>query len=431
VVDTRRATYLPDRLLLVALILLLYSLDAITGRINDPTIGTSVVERGMFYFFYFGGFLGLVWQRETAIKLVRASLPLGLLLALAFASVLWSYAPSATLARSSTFLCSSTVALYFVCRLGLKRFIETLALAITIAAAISLFVVIFFPGVGIMSNAGAMDESTGGAWRGLFSHKNPAGWAMVLGLLTISLTLEGRRNLRDAAKILAFGLCLFILVQSRCDNGMIVALVLALVLPVLLWSRARQSITGAFLGLLIVAVFVTGLLTLDAENVLAMLGRDTTLNGRTDVWNLLGDAIGQHPALGFGYGIFWDAGGPASQFVNPFLEWSPGEAHNGFIDIVLSLGVAGIIVFVLFLVTGLARAFRLFWRGHGLASAWPLFVMLCVIFSNFAESSFAKGMEVNWITLVASFFFAIDTRREEHQPFTFLSPLRSRISAPD
>ena len=396
------APRLRDRLSMIALILFLYSIGAITGSNNDPSMEPPFAEKCAFYLVYAATVAGIVRERKAAMRILRESRPLALLFLLAAISALWSAEPTTTLARSLNLLSSCLVALYFTCRLGLRGFIETLAIAITIAAALSALIVFMLPNVGLMN------DTYSGAWRGLFAHKNPCGWSMVLGLLTIATTADRSHGTRRLVVIAAFLLCLFVLVASKCDTGMLVALFLALTCPTLLRSRARRAPGLAVLVLLASSLFVTCILMVDVEGALAIAGRDATLTGRTALWGLVGDAIGQHPVLGYGYGVFWEDTGPAAQYVNQFLDWLPGEAHNGFLDIALNLGVVGEIVFLTFLVVVVRRASQLFWRGDDRYSAWPLMVTLCLIVSNLADSTFLKGMEVNWIVLVGAFLLTLE-----------------------
>ena len=82
--------------------------------------------------------------------------------------------------------------------------------------------------------------------------------------------------------------------------------------------------------------------------VAQMVGRDPTLTGRTEIWkNLL--SMHTDPLLGTGYESFW---------LGERLDWvwqrcgDITEAHNGYLDIYLNLGLIGLSLLVAFLISG-------------------------------------------------------------------------------
>ena len=73
--------------------------------------------------------------------------------------------------------------------------------------------------------------------------------------------------------------------------------------------------------------------------------------------------------------------------------------------------MVGEAIVVCFLALGIKRAAISFWRGRDLLSAWPLFALLYVTFSNFAEVSLTMLNSVDWIVCVAAFLFATNGSR--------------------
>ncbi len=79
------------------------------------------------------------------------------------------------------------------------------------------------------------------------------------------------------------------------------------------------------------------------ETVVAGLGRNATLTMRTPLWEELLN-LQTNPWFGVGYDSFW-LGERLDRFVG---EYKVNEAHNGYLEIYLELGIAG-----LFLLGGL------------------------------------------------------------------------------
>ena len=88
------------------------------------------------------------------------------------------------------------------------------------------------------------------------------------------------------------------------------------------------------------------------EDLVAIVGRDATLTGRTDIWRIVLDAIWQKPLLGFGYAA-------ATDFIRPLLVAQIGsaavDAHNGYLDVLLGTGIVGLAVLVFWILSVIIR----------------------------------------------------------------------------
>ena len=79
-----------------------------------------------------------------------------------------------------------------------------------------------------------------------------------------------------------------------------------------------------------------------------MVGRDPTLTGRTVIWDAV-LSIHTNPLLGTGYESFWL--GP--RLTKVWLQTGVGinEAHNGYLEVYLNLGLIGLFLLVAFLIS--------------------------------------------------------------------------------
>jgi hypothetical protein len=114
----------------------------------------------------------------------------------------------------------------------------------------------------------------------------------------------------------------------------------------------------------------------------SMLGRRTDLTGRsTDIWPLVLKEADRHPILGSGYGGAWGLNGTLSTTLG--LE----QAHNGYLDVYLQLGIVGCVLLALFILEVCARIKRQYeydrrWGVFGVA-----FLFMNLIY-NLSESAF-------------------------------------------
>ena len=392
---------LPERILFVAVFLLTYGLNHFLSG-GDPAAGSPLSEV-LWAVAYAIAFGGIIAEWKTARRLLRASLPLLFIVLLAGVSLLWSEEPAITARRAFGLLGTSALALHFACRLGVRGLLESLAVAISIAAVASVPLILFVPGFGIMQ------AEYPGAWQGFFAHKNGLGLSMVWGIVTIVTLADRARGFQrvlGVALLILFGV---LLIGSQCTTGIAIVVLLAVIFPILSWCRARRSLKPAFFGAFaLAAALLTGVSAgLGPDALYSAIGRDATLTGRTDVWGISIEAIGDRPVLGYGYKEFWNPEGSSDRY-KQVVGWEPSSSHNGFVEVALDLGLIGEAALALLLLLAVTRAFATFLRGNDRLSAWPLCAVLFVTLANLTEASFAKYQTVSWVCFLAAFFFATD-----------------------
>lgn len=390
--------HLPARLLLVATVLM----SGVWQLPDFDPQGESSLAKLLWGLLYLLGVAGLIVERRAALRLLRASVPLVLIVLVAGLSTIWSEEPWASARRSLGLLGSSALTLYLVCRLGLRRYIETLGFAIAITAAISVVLVAFFPTIGLMQDEYAR------AWRGFFYHKNLLGMAMTFGMMTMACAMDGPRGIRRAYEVAAFFMCLVLLIGSLSTTSAIVASTLLLLFPLLLSSRKLRSSKLALLTALALSAAFLGAIVFgfSADDALNALGKDATLTGRTGLWQVVLDAIAERPALGFGYEAYFNPNTLTAQAVERSVNWDVPNAHNGFLEVTLGLGLLGLAVVIRALAVGTLQTWALFWQGRDRASAWPFLTVILMLLDNLTENSLAAANDVLWMSFVAAYLFA-------------------------
>jgi O-antigen ligase len=124
----------------------------------------------------------------------------------------------------------------------------------------------------------------------------------------------------------------------------------------------------------------------------AYLGRgsgDTmTLNGRIWLWIECRGYIGDRPLLGYGFNGFWSP--ERMSLISQRQGWVLGDAHSVYLDVALSLGLIGLIGFVIVLITGLIRARWAFRQSQDVAYAFLYSYLVFFIFHGLLESNFVR-----------------------------------------
>jgi O-antigen ligase len=119
------------------------------------------------------------------------------------------------------------------------------------------------------------------------------------------------------------------------------------------------------------------------------VGKDATLTDRTKIWTFL---LGMHsdPVIGTGYQSFW----LGSRLETFWLHSGLGqinEAHNGYLEVYLELGLVGVAILVALLVVSYRSLCRKLESAPDLA-VFGLAVWLCLVFFNMAEAAFETGV---------------------------------------
>jgi exopolysaccharide production protein ExoQ len=157
------------------------------------------------------------------------------------------------------------------------------------------------------------------------------------------------------------------------------------VFAVLQWlKKHRLYVNGNAWTAIVIVIIIVGTVTPFVHgsfvaSFASIVGRNETLTGRTDIWAGLVPLAKQHLFLGAGFGGFWDSDTEAAAMVN--------EAHNGYLEIVLQLGLVGVMVTGMFLLSFCESAVKALARDYDWACLCICYLLMAGI-HNIDESSF-------------------------------------------
>jgi exopolysaccharide production protein ExoQ len=210
---------------------------------------------------------------------------------------------------------------------------------------------------------------------------------------------RGRRLVAQGI-LLASGIILLVLSRSSTS---IACTILGSGLVFASSLRAIRRRPARLRMLCLAVVVVGGAAVLFSGSLVAnALDRDATFSGRTVIWtNLL--PASPHPIIGAGFESFWispDALTFQRSMANQ--DWKMAttlnEAHNGYLEVYLNLGLIGVCLIVLLLISGYSRACKAFGRDRELGS-----LMLAYIVSGsfycITEAGF-RTLNPNWIFML-------------------------------
>jgi exopolysaccharide production protein ExoQ len=128
------------------------------------------------------------------------------------------------------------------------------------------------------------------------------------------------------------------------------------------------------------------------------VGRDPTLTGRTEIWKAV-LSTNTNPLIGTGYESFWL--GPRLQSVWQRTGVGINEAHNGYLEVYLQLGLIGVFLLCAFLIASYRTICRRLKPFSSLASL-SLALWTIVLFYNMTEAAAFKGQLIWYIFLLVA-----------------------------
>jgi O-antigen ligase len=261
----------------------------------------------------------------------------------------------------------------------------------------------------VLPNYGIDQTFEIGAWQGVFVRKNVLAEAAVLAVLVFLFVRPLRRPLRW----LGISASIALLFLSRSATGMVVCagIVAMLALYRLIGARNAIAIPFATAGLLAVGLILFQDFTLG--ETLRLVDRSPDLTGRTDLWTAVLTSISKRPYLGYGFGAFWQGMKGESGSILLKAGWTAGYAHNGFLDLVLHVGVLGLVTFSVGYLVFWRRAFKFLSSGTRPIPAWPCAFLAFMLAYNLTEGSILAPYSVYWIlyTSTAVSLSAVSFRR--------------------
>jgi O-antigen ligase len=236
-------------------------------------------------------------------------------------------------------------------------------------------------------------------------HPNDQGvQCAVLALAAWLAPWEATRRPWMGKVLIAAALFGLILTKSRTA---LFALAAAGAVGVILKYRGRDRVLAiaGMASILALGAIAYGFLsfgTLDATADVASMGRRenvSSLTGRLPLWEELVQAADDHPLIGHGHGGFWTS--KRILLYSEIFAWQIPHAHNAYLDLVLSVGLIGLTLYLAWVLTGAGVAIGRFQRSNRAAE---LFVVCLVVFSlvnGLAESKFPEAASGSFVLFLS------------------------------
>jgi exopolysaccharide production protein ExoQ len=335
------------------------------------------------------------------------------------ASVLWAFSPESSFVR---FVQQAMIVTSIVLPAMLAAPAADMMRGLFLCFAFALILNVFFVLDGSVTIASYGSKLVDIGYQGYFNGKNYLGECAAVAFL-LSLHEIVYRGRRRALGIIVAVTAIILIFLSDSKTAFALMIISPFLSLLILTVRKITRISPAIILLSIPFCYaiVSRVSHVDImDRVAYMLYHDSTLTGRTIIWEFAQYEIGRRPLLGWGYQSFWLVPGSPSIEAPGWVKMMP-NAHNGYYDTMLELGYAGLAFLVVFITATLHGVGRVADRDP--ARAWlVLSLALFFIIWNYFESLWMRGFEFLWIVFVivaaeiGRYWRPFPLRRAAYQP---------------
>jgi O-antigen ligase len=367
----------------------------------DQYVEGSPLDRLVLTGLFIAGMVVLGRRSGRLGALLQKSWPVFILLGYALLAVLWSDFPWVAFKRWIKALGNVVMILVVLTELNplaaVKRWLGTTAILLI---PLSVLFIKYYPELGRGYYAWTWDTF----YQGVAIGKNGLGAiCMIFGLASLWRVVEslsGKAGRRVAAivphlVVLSMTFWLFAKADSSTSLGCFL-IGTGLLLIMKLSAIARKTVVTHLVVLGIILVCVYGLIINPGAGLTAAAGKDVTLTGRTELWaDILYLARKGEVSSWFGTGFesFWL--GDRVRFLWDRYWWQPTEAHNGYLELFVTLGWVGLILQAVVLLWGYRNVITLLRRQPEWGRLVLAYFVVAVVY-NLPEAAF-RGTHPVWI----------------------------------
>ncbi len=374
----------------------------VTSDLSSQYMDGSPLDRNVFTALLALGLIALVTRRRQVIAVLKANGAIVIFFLYCGLSVLWSDYSDVSFKRWIKSLGDLVMVLIVVTEsdrlAAIKRILSRVGFVVI---PLSVLFIKYYPELG------REYRPDFGFWKlsytGITTSKNSLGMVtLVFGVGCAWQFLQAlkRRGTKEWARpVIAQGILLAMVFWLFWTINSATSMTCFLMATGLILVTSHRVIhRPAMVHVLVFAMITVSLFALFLDtggSLVGVLGRNPTLTGRTAIWDLTLGMV-NNPLLGTGFESFWL--GQRLQKMWDAYWWHPNEAHNGYLEIYLTLGWVGVAVLAIFLFSGYRSIASSLHRDPGLSGLRIALFLIALVY-NLTESAIRMGNPI-WIFLL-------------------------------
>jgi exopolysaccharide production protein ExoQ len=371
----------------------------------DQYLEGSPIDRMVYSALVLAGIVVLVGRRPAVTRILRMNWPILLYVLYCAISIIWSDHPDVAFKRWIKSWGDYVMVLIMLTdRDRLQAIKQVFARVGIVLLSLSILFIKYYPDLG---RAYASHWEGTVFFVGVASDKNMLGMCcMVFGFAAFWRVLMAWSGPRAKwGKLLfvhgiLFAFAFWLLLKSNSMTSLACFILVSALVAANTFLRFARKKSFVNVGVAAIVFLCASVLFLNmGGGLLQSLGRNSTLTGRTDIW----DAVLQvpiNPLLGAGFESFWMGERLKELWTIPIMN-GINEAHNGYLETYLNLGWVGVTLFGLLILTGYRNILRMLRRDPEGARIRLGFFVIAVVY-NFTEAG-TRSTDLVWI----AFLFAV------------------------
>jgi exopolysaccharide production protein ExoQ len=201
------------------------------------------------------------------------------------------------------------------------------------------------------------------------------------------------------------GMTLWLLKAAHSSTSL-VSLGIAMAMVLFLGLRfVKRELVGVYVVTGIVVIIFAEMTFGISSQALQILGKDPTLTDRTLLWHEV-LKIPINPVVGTGFESFWL--GDRLEKLWDMYWWHPIQAHNGYLETYLNLGLVGLTLMIGLIVSTFRKGSRMLLHNFEFAR-FRLGFLAAFVFYNWTEAAF-KALHPVWFVF---YIIAMDYPKQQ------------------
>ncbi|RUP10152.1 O-antigen ligase family protein [Hyphomicrobium sp.] len=195
----------------------------------------------------------------------------------------------------------------------------------------------------------------------------------------------------------------FLVFASESKGSLVFMLVAPCIAGVAILISGKLRVSALLVLLAIPATYIAASMVSSTNlvnRISYMIYGDSTLTGRTVIWDFIHREIAQRPWFGWGFRSFWLVGNDAPSVTQaPYWVKHMTGSHSGYLDVKIETGVIGYWLFLIFIMATLYAIERV--RRRDPLRAWILLSLaLYVTITNLIETLWLSTNDPMWFLFV-------------------------------
>ncbi len=344
---------------------------------------TDIRNQIVYLFLFFSSLIILYKRQDRIIALIKSEKYLSIFVLICLLSAVWSDYHFLSIKRSFQLFVIFLVIVEALVNIESTTLLKQLKIVVSVYLFLNLYAGRYIP---------AATDPEFQTWRGIELQKNHLAQTSIYCLLSSVIFFSSdKKFLQKSFDVLLILIAVFLIYKAHSSTGI---LVLAMIIFVGFIFQMESIFSKFGFGrsfLLLIFLFILGfslIFLIFSSEIFGLIpgyfGKDTSLSGRSDIWEFVWNDIEKRFLLGYGFATYWIMGSPRLEiFADLFEGFKVNQAHNGYLEIILQLGIIGAIFF-LFLI--LAYIHRMFKTNNNLA----ILIFVTIITLNYTESALFK-----------------------------------------